>query len=64
MTGERKYASELWSKVLSELQKLVTEMAYKQFFEPIVPLKAETAFSSWEYPMISSAPGLPITIRM
>lgn len=41
MTGERKYASELWSKVLSELQKLVTEMAYKQFFEPIVPLKAE-----------------------
>ncbi|MBO5760130.1 MAG: chromosomal replication initiator protein DnaA [Lentisphaeria bacterium] len=41
MTGERKYAAELWSKALAELRKLVTEMAYKQFFEPIVPLKAE-----------------------
>ncbi|MBO4304574.1 MAG: chromosomal replication initiator protein DnaA [Lentisphaeria bacterium] len=41
MTGERKLASELWDKTLDSLREIVSEMTYRQFIEPIVPLSVE-----------------------
>ncbi|MBR2364232.1 MAG: chromosomal replication initiator protein DnaA [Lentisphaeria bacterium] len=41
MTGERRFASELWSQALAGLKKIVTEVAYRQFIEPIVPLSVK-----------------------